>query len=69
MNAPADIATVDLSATSLRDFNEMLHALQPSTNQTMWKVVNPRGQHAVAVGLDAPISVTIEGHVGYYAPV
>jgi glutamate synthase domain-containing protein 3 len=33
----------------------------------MWRVINPRGQHAVAVGLDAPIGVTIDGHVGYYA--
>lgn len=67
MNAPADIATVDLAFTSVRDFNEMLHALQPSTNQTMLKAINPRGQHAVAVGVDAPVSLTIEGHVGYYA--
>ena len=67
MNAPADIATVDLAVTSLRDFHDMLHGLQPSTNQTRWKVIHPRGQHAVAVGMDAPISVTIEGHVGYYA--
>jgi methylamine---glutamate N-methyltransferase subunit B len=67
VNAPADITTVDLAVTSLRDFHDMLHALQPSTNQTMWKVIHPRGRHAVAVGLDAPISVTIEGHVGYYA--
>ena len=29
-------------------------------------MLNPRGQHAVAVGLDAPISVEIDGHVGYY---
>ena len=67
MNDSADIATVDLSVTSLRDFHDMLHALQPNANQTVWRVINPRGQHAVAVGLDAPISITIEGHVGYYA--
>lgn len=67
MNGPVDIATVDLSVTSLREFHDALHALPPSTNQTMWKVINPRGRHAVAVGLDAPISVQIEGHVGYYA--
>ena len=58
---------VDLSITPLRDFHNVLHALRPDTNQTVWKVINPRGQHAVAVGLDAPIRVTIEGHVGYYA--
>ena len=67
MNAPADMTTVDLAVTTLREFHDALHALQPSTNQTMWRVINPRGQHAVAVGLDAPISVKIEGHVGYYA--
>jgi len=40
VNAPADITTVDLAVTSLRDFHDMLHALQPSTNQTMWKVIH-----------------------------
>jgi glutamate synthase domain-containing protein 3 len=58
---------VDLAITPLRNFHELLHSLRPDTNQTIWKVINPRGQHAVAVGLDAPIRVTIEGHVGYYA--
>jgi glutamate synthase domain-containing protein 3 len=29
-------------------------------------VVNPRGAHAVAVGLTQPLEVVIEGHVGYY---
>ena len=31
-----------------------------------WRVVNPSGAHALAVGLDAPVEVEIEGHVGYY---
>jgi hypothetical protein len=30
------------------------------------RVRNPRGRHAIAVGLDAPYDVRIEGHVGYY---
>ena len=58
--------TVDLAKTSLRDFNQALHALRPGTNETEWLVLNPRGQHAVAVGIDAPVRVEIKGSVGYY---
>jgi glutamate synthase domain-containing protein 3 len=67
MNTALAVSVVDLSVTSLRDMHDTLHALQPETNQTLWKVVNPRGRHAVAVGLKAPVSITIDGHVGYYA--
>ena len=28
--------------------------------------LNPRGQHAIAAGIDAPVLVEIDGHVGYY---
>ena len=28
--------------------------------------MNPKGAHAIAVGLDAPINVTVEGSTGYY---
>ena len=28
--------------------------------------MNPRGQHALAVGVDAPIEIEIAGHAGYY---
>ena len=31
-----------------------------------WRVLNPRGAHALAAGIDAPIEVEIEGHAGYY---
>jgi methylamine---glutamate N-methyltransferase subunit B len=51
---------VDLAHSSLRDLNGALHAL------THWTVTNPRGQHNIAVGLDAPIEIEVEGHVGYY---
>ncbi|MBV9735390.1 MAG: protein glxC [Acidisphaera sp.] len=59
--------SVDLAETSLRDLHATLHALPKDTNRTLWRVRNPRGKHSVAVGLDAPISLRIEGHVGYYA--
>ena len=58
--------TVDLSQTPLRKLNAALHGFGSFTNETHWRVLNPRGQHAIAAGIDAPIRVEIEGHVGYY---
>jgi methylamine---glutamate N-methyltransferase subunit B len=57
---------VDLATTPLRELNAALHRLGRDTNQTHWRVLNPRGAHSVAVGLDAPVTVEVEGHVGYY---
>ena len=31
-----------------------------------WEIVNPRGLHAVAAGVDAPLAIDIRGSVGYY---
>lgn len=56
----------DLEAQGLRQLNATLHAQADDTNQTAWEVVNPRGSHAIAVGLDAPIEVTVKGSTGYY---
>jgi methylamine---glutamate N-methyltransferase subunit B len=58
--------TIDLAHTPLRELNAALHALKPDSNETHWRVLNPRGQHAVAVGIDSAVLVEIEGHVGYY---
>ncbi len=58
--------TIDMAQTPLRDLNAMLQAQAKSTNQTAWEVVNPKGAHAIAVGLDAPIEVTVKGSTGYY---
>ena len=57
---------VDLAASPVRALNAMLHELGPDTNRTRWRVLNPRGQHALAVGIDAAISIEIAGHAGYY---
>lgn len=56
----------DLASAPLRELNARLHALQPGTNETRWRIANPRGRHAIAVGLTQPIELRIEGHVGYY---
>ncbi|MEM1072822.1 MAG: GXGXG domain-containing protein [Pseudomonadota bacterium] len=58
--------TIDLQQTGLRDLNAALHAQSETTNQTSWAIENPRGAHALACGLDAPIEVRVNGHTGYY---
>jgi glutamate synthase domain-containing protein 3 len=58
--------TIDLGATPLREMNAALQAQAETTNQTHWVIENPRGAHAIACGLDAPIEVTVKGSTGYY---
>ena len=58
--------TLDLEADGLRSMNAALQAQSESTNQTNWEVVNPKGSHAIACGLDSPIEVTVRGSTGYY---
>ncbi len=56
----------DLAASELRELNSALHALAEGSNLTDWNIENPRGAHAVAVGLNAPVRVTVNGSTGYY---
>ena len=56
----------DLSQTPLRDLNQALHNIGGGANDTAFEVVNPRGSHAVAVGIDQPVTVEVRGSVGYY---
>ena len=58
--------THDLNVTAVRAVNEALHRLSPDTNETFWQIENPQGKHAIGVGIDAPVEVEINGHVGYY---
>lgn len=59
-----DTTTVDLATTSLRTLNAGLHRL--AEGPAVVRVRNPRGAHSVAAGLDADVTVEIEGDVGYY---
>ncbi len=61
-----ETVTFDLASAGLRELNETLQALPADTNRTAWTILNPQGGHAIAVGLTVPVSVTIEGHAGYY---
>ena len=59
--------TFDLEAQGLRALNQALHNLKgQQTNETAWEVVNPKGSHAIAVGVDAPVDITVRGSTGYY---
>ena len=61
-----DAREVDLAVTPLRELNAALHAVGGRRRQRRWRVTNPRGAHALAAGIDAPIEVEIDGHAGYY---
>lgn len=58
--------TLDIATTPLREVNSALQSQAAQTNQTQWVIENPKGAHAIAVGLDAPIEVTVKGSTGYY---
>jgi glutamate synthase domain-containing protein 3 len=55
-------SVLDLATMSVREVNRVLHEAQAGD----FLVSHPHGLHAIAAGLDAPLSVTIDGHVGYY---
>jgi len=61
-----DAVVFDLAGMELRSLNAALQGLEEKTNRTVWTVLNPRGAHAIAVGVTAPVTITIEGHAGYY---
>jgi len=58
------VLSLDLAAQGLRSVNATLQA--PGDNETAWEVTNPAGAHALAVGLNAPLDVTVRGATGYY---
>ncbi len=66
VEAANEAYAVDLDLTAIRDLNQRLHDLNKHGDLCGWRVLNPRGQHAIAAGLDAPVSVDVEGPAGYY---
>ncbi len=55
--------SIDLATHGVRELNSRLHGAQDGAS---FVVENPAGRHSVAVGIDADIDVTVNGHVGYY---
>ena len=65
--ADGSVRTFDLAAEGLRALNRALHDLRGrQTNETAWEIVNTRGAHAIAVGVDAPLDIAVNGTTGYY---
>jgi glutamate synthase domain-containing protein 3 len=60
-----DSVVFDLAATPVRELNQFLHGDLAGIRRV--QVANPDGAHSIAVGIDAPVTVDIDGHAGYYA--
>jgi methylamine---glutamate N-methyltransferase subunit B len=64
VRAESGLESVDLATNSVRELNQRLHDLDSAGSR--WRIANPNGAHAVAVGLDREAEISIDGHVGYY---
>jgi glutamate synthase domain-containing protein 3 len=64
-DATSEAISVDLAIETVRTLNARLHSLAEPEPERV-RVLNPSGKHSIAVGLDGPHEVEIEGHVGYY---
>lgn len=59
--------TFDLGQQTVRALNQHLHGPAESLAGQHIEVLNPDGAHNIAVGVDAAVKITIDGHAGYYA--
>ncbi|MFC6486996.1 protein GlxC [Nitratireductor sp. GCM10026969] len=57
---------VDLAQVPLRELNQALHEIEADSDGSNWEILNPAGSHAVAVGVERPVTVDVRGSVGYY---
>ncbi len=58
--------TFDLAESSIRELNQALHDQAAECTEREWAVLNPKGQHNIACGLDQNLSVDNQGHAGYF---
>lgn len=57
---------LDFSTLGLRAVNSLLNTPDAVDTETHWAINRPMGQHAIACGLQSPVDVQINGHVGFY---
>lgn len=57
---------LDMSKQNLREVNVTLQAANGTDTQSSFTIEHPLGSHALGVGLDSPVDLTINGHTGYY---
>ena len=66
------VIPLDLSRLTVRELNQYLHHELPLVGQASSlspphvQILNPNGQHSLAVGLDTPADIDILGHAGYF---
>lgn len=59
-------ASFDLDRTTLRELNEFLHQARAMETVSKVEIINPRGMHNIAVGIDWSGEINIRGHAGYF---
>ncbi|HJN09744.1 MAG: hypothetical protein QGH33_19810 [Pirellulaceae bacterium] len=57
---------LDLAKLSVHDVNQFLHRELPDSGIERIEILNPDGNHSIAVGLEAEVAVEILGHAGYF---
>ncbi|MBM3457265.1 MAG: protein glxC [Armatimonadetes bacterium] len=70
LTSTAEPVVFDLSRQKVRELNAYLHGLPSGPEAAVGpevRVLNPDGAHNLAVGVNTPAQITIEGHAGYYA--
>jgi glutamate synthase domain-containing protein 3 len=65
MSLRVNACTVDLTRDTVRELNATFHRLEARATDH-WRILNPKGRHSIAAGIDADVTVEIEGNVGYY---
>lgn len=63
-NMGTDAQQFDLASCTVRDLNQFLH--HEISGSEYIEIINPDGQHSIAVGLNAPVAIEIYGHAGYF---
>jgi methylamine---glutamate N-methyltransferase subunit B len=57
---------LDVAQIGVRGVNKFLHQPLSMIGDTRIRILNPNGEHNLAVGLTEPLEVDIDGHAGYY---
>lgn len=69
---PAGTKDFDLSRpgvtpeAALRELNHWLHKGLAADGPKQVRVLHPDGAHSIAAGVDAPVTIDVLGHAGYY---
>lgn len=57
---------LDLAKLSVRELNQFLHHEVPRQGIREVQLLNPEGQHNIAVGVNADVTIEVLGHAGYF---